>query len=74
MPCGHWNGGVTFGIDVPVTIVPPEARTTYRRDPTLAVQTTEETVEYWDEVEEITKTLTTDVTAIHLAWTTGPGR
>ena len=68
-----WNGGVTFGIDVPVTIVPPEARTTYRRDPTLAIQTTEETVEYWDEVEEITKTVTTDVSVIHLAWTEGQG-
>jgi hypothetical protein len=68
-----WNGGQNFGIDVPVTIVPPEARTTYRRDPTLAIQTTTETVEYWDEVDEITKTLETDVTAIHLAWTDGQG-
>jgi hypothetical protein len=67
------NGGVTFGIDVPVTIVAPEARTTYRRDPTLAIQTTEETVEYWDEVEEITQTVKTYVSVIHLAWTDGWG-
>ena len=67
------NNGVTFGIDVPVTIVPPEARTTYRRDPTLAIQTTEETVEYWDENDGITETLTSYVSAIHLAWTDGQG-
>ncbi len=67
------NGGVTFGIDVPVTIVAPEARTTYRRDPTLAVQTTEETVEYWDETQQVTETMTTYVSVIHLAWTDGQG-
>lgn len=67
------NGGVNFGIDVPVTIVAPEARTTYRRDPTLAIQTTEETVEYWDETQQMTQTLTTFVSVIHLAWTEGQG-
>ena len=67
------NGGATFGIDVPVSIVPPAARTTYRRDPTLAIQTTEETVVYWDEAAQITQTVTTYVSAIHLAWTEGQG-
>ncbi|MFN2290802.1 MAG: sialidase family protein, partial [Anaerolineae bacterium] len=64
--------GQTFGIDVPVTIVAPEARNTYRRAPTLATETTTETIEYWDEIEEITKTLTTGITAIHVAWEDGP--
>ena len=65
------DGGETYGIDVPITIVPPQSRTTYRRDPTVAAQTTIETVEYWDETEEITKTSTTSVTAIHVAWRDG---
>jgi hypothetical protein len=64
--------GETYGIDVPVTIVAPEARDTYRRAPVLATQTTTETIEYWDEVDEITKTVTTGVTAIHVAWEDGP--
>ena len=67
------NRGETFGIDVPVTIVPADARTTYRRDPTLAIQTTEETIEYWDEGTQMTQTVTTYVSAIHLAWTEGRG-
>ena len=34
-----WDGGETFGLDVPVTIVPPdEERTTYRLDPALKVE------------------------------------
>jgi hypothetical protein len=30
-----WDEGQTFGIDVPVTVVPPSQRRTYRRDPSL---------------------------------------
>jgi hypothetical protein len=64
--------GETFGIDVPITIVPPEDRTTYRRAPSVAAQTTIETIEYWDETQEITKSTTTSITAIHVGWQDGP--
>ncbi len=60
--------GETFSIDVPVTVVPPEARDTYRIEPSLKAQTTVETVEYWDQVAEITRTKVTSVTIIHAAW------
>ena len=68
-----YDEGETFGIDVPVTIVPPEFRTTYRVEPSLAAQTTVEKVEFWDPVAEITRTEVTSVTVIHAAWQEGQG-
>jgi hypothetical protein len=63
--------GETYGIDVPVTIVPPESRTTYRIEPTVAAQTTIERVEYWDPVNEVWTWKVTPVTVIHAAWQQG---
>ncbi len=68
-----WDEGQSFGIDVPVTIVAPEQRTTYRLAPDLVTHTTTETVEYWDDVDEITKTEVTSITVIHVAWQDGKG-
>lgn len=65
------DGGQTFGIDVPVTVVPPERRRTYRTAPTMKVQTTVEVVEEWDPRYQITYTVETPVTVIHAAWQEG---
>ncbi len=65
--------GATFGIDVPITIVAPEARDTYRRAPTLATETTLETIIYTYTTPVypgliLTDTKVTSMTVIHLAW------
>ncbi|MGQ9599501.1 MAG: CARDB domain-containing protein [Anaerolineae bacterium] len=65
------DGGQSFGIDVPVTPVPPEQRTTYRVAPTVRIGTTIERVEEWDPVYQITYTVVTSISVIHLAWQEG---
>jgi hypothetical protein len=54
-----FDGGATFGIDVPVTVVEPEARTTFRVAPSVKAYTTVEA--------------DTVVTTIHVAWQEGEG-
>jgi hypothetical protein len=63
-----WDEGETFDFDVPVTIVAPEARSTYRLAPAVAGHTTVETVEEIDPVTGITYTVETPVSVIHVAW------
>jgi hypothetical protein len=65
--------GSSFGIDVPVTIVTPDKRNTYRRAPTLATETTVETIIYTSTNPlypglVITDTESTTMTVIHVAW------
>lgn len=64
--------GETFDIDVPVTIVEPEDRTTYRREPTIVAETTVEAVEHEDEFGFIYITFV-PVTVVHAAWQDGEG-
>jgi hypothetical protein len=68
-----FDGGQTFGIDVPISPVPPEARTTYRVAPSIKAETTMELVEEWDPVNEVTYTISAPITVIHAAWQEGQG-
>ncbi len=63
-----WDQGRTFGIDVPVTVVAPEWRTTYRIQPTLAAQTTVELVEKEDPATGTTYWVESAVSVVHVAW------
>ena len=66
-----FDRGRTFGVDVPVTIVPPEYRTTYRLAPDLAVTTTVEYVEREDPVTGIIYWVPEPVAVVHAAWQEG---
>ncbi|MBN1815174.1 MAG: hypothetical protein JXA14_25300 [Anaerolineae bacterium] len=63
--------GETFGVDVPVTIVSPEERMTYRRAPDLAAHTTVEWVPRYDDDGNIIGWELVAVTVIHVAWQEG---
>ena len=63
-----FDQGRTFGVDVPVTIVEPEWRTTYRIQPSLAAQTTVELVEKQDPETGETYFVTSAVSVVHVAW------
>jgi hypothetical protein len=65
-----WDEGVTFGVDVPVSI---PGGTSYRVQPSMVVSTTREIVEEWDPQLGITVEIETDITAIHVAWQQGQG-
>jgi hypothetical protein len=58
---------ITFGVDVPVTVVDPDFRNTYRLGPDLGLQTTIELVEREDPIfGQIW--VYVPVTVIHVAW------
>ena len=63
-----WDEGVTFGIDVPMSMPAGES---YRVDPSLVVSTTIEEVEYVDPQTGFSYTLDVPITAIHMAWQEG---
>jgi hypothetical protein len=63
--------GLTYGIDVPVTIVPASARTTYRRGPDLVAHTTIEWVERVDPVTGLPYLEPAAVIVVHVAWQEG---
>jgi hypothetical protein len=63
--------GLTFGVDVPVTIVPASARMTYRRGPDLVAHTTIEWVERTDPVSGATYYVPEPVIVVHVAWEEG---
>ncbi|MGD8623265.1 MAG: CARDB domain-containing protein [Anaerolineae bacterium] len=60
--------GQTFGIDVPVTVIDPDFRTTYRLAPDLEGQTTIEWVEREDPLTGLIYYVPVPVTVIHVAW------
>jgi len=57
--------GSTFGIDTPVSLPAGES---YRLEPSMAVSTTIEVYEYWDPELQFTRTVTTPISAVHVAW------
>jgi hypothetical protein len=69
-----WDEGATFGVDVPVTIVEPEQRQTYRLAPDLLTHTTTEPTWVEDpETGELVPGDPTEITIIHVAWQDGKG-
>jgi hypothetical protein len=63
-----WNGGQTFGIDIPVSVPPAQS---YRTAPTLRAHTTIELVEQLDPVTGLTYTVEAAVSVVHVAWQQG---
>jgi len=67
-----FDGGATFGIDVPVTY--PNQGTSYRIQPSMVVSTTlVEVLEEWDPVQQITNYIPIYITTVHVAWQEGEG-
>jgi hypothetical protein len=70
-----FDGGETFGLDVPLTIVPPEARDTYRVEPSLLVTTNIETITEYEFNPvlgyTVTRIYTTPLMVDHVVWQDG---
>jgi hypothetical protein len=64
------NFGKTFGVDTPVSM---PAKQSYRLQPTLEVSTTADTALIYDPGQDVTKTVQSPITAIHVAWQQGAG-